>query len=255
MPDDSGRQSGWYAVGAALTAAGCALFPLGLTTTPRSHTLQFLGLIAFVAGLAVIICAMIGRRPPATSGPTRFQSITVVASLLVIGVGGFAIFNQGQPGPSQPTITSASRTPSATPTIGSSNTSSSPTQGAQWGPGTIRITTSQGADLDTVPPTISNDSKNNDIILILLPPGYRSNYRIVPIKNSALWTRVGIPDGSDCAVLIRTQGLGSHAPLEVNPGSAICMQTGQGKIATVIVQRLVDSACYLKVIVWNVPHQ
>jgi hypothetical protein len=142
MQDDSGRQSGWYTVGGALVAAGCALFPLGLATTPRSQTLQFLGLIAFVAGLAFIICAMAGRRTlnPESATPANSQSanqaraddasrpgdlkvpntpsaaaitkkapgsprslvVTVAASLLVIGVGGFAIFGQGTPHSSTP---------------------------------------------------------------------------------------------------------------------------------------------------------
>jgi hypothetical protein len=102
--EDADRQSGWYAVGGALTAAGCALFPLGLAITPRSQTLQFLGLIAFVAGLAIIICAMIGRRPAnkkTTFGFPRSQVVTISVSLLVISAGGFVIFGQGHP-PSQP---------------------------------------------------------------------------------------------------------------------------------------------------------
>ncbi len=62
MGDGSDRQSGWYTVGGTLAAAGCALFPVGLTSTPQSKTLQLLGLVAFVGGLAIIFYAMIGRR-------------------------------------------------------------------------------------------------------------------------------------------------------------------------------------------------
>lgn len=157
MQDDSGRQSGWYAAGGVLAAAGTTLFTLGLTMSPRSQTFQFLGLIAFVAGLACIICAMTGRptvnpktATPAESqsteqvtvddlshpgghrvskkpvpasitkkapGSPRSQAITVAASLLVIGVGGFAIFSQGRQqanqGPTVPVITGGAGTTDA----------------------------------------------------------------------------------------------------------------------------------------------
>lgn len=117
MPDDDGRQSGWYAIGGALAAAGCALFPLGLATTPRSRTLQFLGFTAFIAGLAIIAWAMTVRRPggrkassPVASragpgdkgrsakppGSGRARVLTLVTSLLAIAIGGFVIFGQGQ---------------------------------------------------------------------------------------------------------------------------------------------------------------
>src|SRR5690348_8525546 len=66
MGDDSGRQSGWYTVGGTLTAAGCTLFPLGLTSNPQSQTLQLLGFLAFVGGLTIIFCAMIDRRAVGT---------------------------------------------------------------------------------------------------------------------------------------------------------------------------------------------
>jgi hypothetical protein len=116
MHDDGGRQNGWYAVGGAFTLAGSGLFSAGLTATPRSQTLEFLGLIAFVAGLAIIIRAMIGPRS---------QGVIVAVSLLAIGGGSFAIFGQGHPA-SQPATTSASQTPGPAPTVGSSATSALP---------------------------------------------------------------------------------------------------------------------------------
>jgi hypothetical protein len=97
MQDDGGRQGGWYAIGTAFTVAGCALFPLGLTMTPRSQAFQFLGLVLFVFGLVIIFGAMTGRRRRDASRSrgrrapnTRFAIIA--ASLLVIVVGGSVIF-------------------------------------------------------------------------------------------------------------------------------------------------------------------
>jgi hypothetical protein len=107
MGEDDGRQSGWYTVGGTLAAAGCTLFPLGLTSTQQSQTLQLLGLLAFVCGLAIIFYAMMGRRRvahdthPAASttgkqsvSPRLQVAIIISASLTAIGVGSFFIIDR-----------------------------------------------------------------------------------------------------------------------------------------------------------------
>jgi hypothetical protein len=125
--EDGGRQSGLYALGGTLAAAGGTLFSIGLTVSPRSQTLQFLGLIVFVVGLVIIIYAMAGRRTSRpetvknkTSAFSRLQVVTVAVSLVVIAIGGFAIFglegslaNQGTTGAVVITDTSAYAGPSA----------------------------------------------------------------------------------------------------------------------------------------------
>jgi hypothetical protein len=47
-------------IGRALVAAGCGVGSIGLTLPQDSHTLQFVGLLAFVVGLGVVIFAMAG---------------------------------------------------------------------------------------------------------------------------------------------------------------------------------------------------
>jgi hypothetical protein len=68
MQDDGGQQAGLYGLGGAIAGAGGVLFSLGLTLNPRSQTLQFLGLIAFVAGLAIIIRLFEVSRDAVTAG-------------------------------------------------------------------------------------------------------------------------------------------------------------------------------------------
>src|ERR1700751_3551694 len=121
MQDDGIRQAGFFALGGTLAAAGGTLFSIGLAVNPRSQILQFLGLIAFVAGLAIIIYAMTGRqtsrsetatsagsqpkgkaatgdashRQAITNKTSRFlrsEGVTVAGSLIAIAVGAFVSF-------------------------------------------------------------------------------------------------------------------------------------------------------------------
>jgi hypothetical protein len=101
MQEDGNRQAGWYALGGALVVGG-GLFPVGLTMIPRSRTLQFLGLTFFIAGLVIIICAMIAQHPASTSRRTRFQGMAVGSGFLAIIIGSFFIFGEGNQRPVTP---------------------------------------------------------------------------------------------------------------------------------------------------------
>jgi hypothetical protein len=99
--EQGGSQGGWYAAGGAIAAAGITVWSVGFAKSPTSKGLEFLGLIAFVIGLAIIVFAMPSRR---TTGKTKsshahfsvlysLRTLTAVAGVLVIAVGGFFIFS------------------------------------------------------------------------------------------------------------------------------------------------------------------
>lgn len=176
---------------------------------------------------------------------------TIVAAIIGISVTHSSTGSVSNPRPSE----SAPVSPGS-PLAGTSYTPPpSPTPEKQWGPGTIRITASVSADLDSVPPNTGNNVTGDDIYLDYnaLPLGYR----IISKTNEALWTSPGTPDAHDCANLISTQGIGFTTPLTVKQGSIVCVKTDQGNIAILTVQRLVpsssDPADVLEATVWTLP--
>jgi hypothetical protein len=103
-----GKQAGWYTLGGAVSTAGVTIWSVGFAKSPPSQELEFLGLIAFIAGLAIVIFAMPKRRaklkskrvPAGSSAHRRYLSalnsrlvliLIVSTALVVIAVGGIVI--------------------------------------------------------------------------------------------------------------------------------------------------------------------
>lgn len=114
---EGGSQAGWYTAGGVIAAAGATVWSVGFAKSPPSKGLEFLGLIAFVIGLVIIVFAMPSRR---RTGNTKslyarlsvlysLRTLTAVAGVLAIAVGGFVIFS-GQSSKGKATTISSSST-------------------------------------------------------------------------------------------------------------------------------------------------
>ena len=99
----------------------------------------------------------------------------------------------------------------------------------QWGPGTVLMNDLVNVDLDSVPPNVNGVSGSaTDTIL-------QNDALQDTAGGIAPWTGTSAPTAAACAALISTQGVGSVKPV---PEHAICLKTGQGNIAILMVKHV-----------------
>jgi hypothetical protein len=154
--------------------------------------------------------------------------IGVIATIIGVVV---ALIPHLQSGPPSKAQSSTKPTQTLRPTSNASATTptSSGRWTRQWGPAAVLMSNLINVDLDSVPPNVNGVSGSATDTSLFNDALENNGGGIAP------WTGTSIPTASACAELISTQGVGSVKPI---PGHVICLKTGQGNIAILVVKHV-----------------
>lgn len=155
--------------------------------------------------------------------------IGVIATIIGVAVALIPHFESGPPGTAQGSATPSPTLRSTSNPSASTSTSSGQWPDRQWGPGTVLMSDLNNVDLDSVPPNV------NGISGVATDTSLYNNVLQGNGEGIAPWTGTKMPTASACAALISTQGVGGVKPV---PGHVICLKTGQGNIAILVVKHV-----------------
>ena len=174
------------------------------------------------------------------SGGTFWQStaamITAIATLIasLVGLAAFLVGQQifgGGDGPADPRQWPGGQVPTSQVKV-DQNT-------INW-QGDLVVDEISYVDFDTVPPTRGDGEAD----LFHWGSGDISgSYRIY------LWPEPAVPTATQCATFLATHGVTTH--IQVEPGSRLCVRSGEGRTALVEVKERQGQAWLVNAVVWR----